>query len=182
MHFVSPDHCVLELVDPQTQEPVAMTDGAIGEMVFTFLDWEGGPFMRYALGDLIQIFTEPCACGWPEMRFKILGRADDMLISKGVNIYPAAIKSVVGEFVPGTTGALRIILDRPGPLVTPPLKLRIEYGQEDMTDEEKHNLVRDLTDIIRDRLRVNPQIELVAPQSLPREAGKTSLIVIENNI
>lgn len=138
--------------------------------------------MRYALGDLIQIFTDPCACGWPEMRFKILGRADDMLICKGVNIYPAAIKSVVGEFVPGTTGALRIILDSPGPLVSPPLKLKIEYGHEDMTDEEKHNIVRGLTDIIRQRLRVNPQIELVRPQSLPREAGKTSLIVHEKDI
>lgn len=182
MHFISPDHCVLELVDPKTKEPLAMKDGAIGEMVFTFMGWEGGPFMRYALGDLIQIFSEPCACGWPEMRFKILGRADDMLIIKGVNIYPAAIQSVVGEFVPVATGALRIILDGPGPLVTPPLKLRIEYGHEDMTDQEKHNLTRDLTNNLRDRLRVNPLIELVPPQSLPREAGKTSLFLIEKNI
>jgi phenylacetate-CoA ligase len=161
---------------------VAMTDGAVGEMVFTFMGWEGGPFMRYALGDLIQIFTEPCACGWPEMRFKILGRADDMLIIKGVNIYPAAIKSVVGEFMPATSGALRIILNGPGPLVTPPLKLRIEYGHADMTDQEQHNLTRQLVESLRDRLRVKPQIELVAPQSLPREAGKTSLILIEKNV
>jgi phenylacetate-CoA ligase len=178
MHFISPDHCVLELVDPETHEPLAMTDGAIGEMVFTFIGWEGGPFMRYALGDLIQIFSEPCACGWPEIRFKILGRADDMLIIKGVNIYPAAIKSLVGEFVPDTTGALRIVLDGPGPLVTPPLKLRIEYGYQDMTDEDKNTFVRDLTDAMRDRLRINPKIELVPPQSLPRKAGKTSLIQI----
>ena len=182
MHFISPDHCVLELVDPQSREPVALTDGAIGEMVFTFVGWEGGPFMRYALGDLIQVFTEPCACGWPEMRFKILGRADDMLIIKGVNIYPAAIKSVVGEFVPATTGALRIILDGPGPLVTPPLKLRIEYGHEDMTAGQKHDLVRDIADSLRNGLRFSPQIELVPPQSLPREAGKTSLIEINQKI
>ena len=178
MHFISPDHCILELVDPQSKDPVAMVDGAVGEMVFTFIGWEGGPFMRYALGDLIQIFTEPCACGWPEMRFKIIGRADDMLIIKGVNIYPAALKSVVGEFVPRTTGALRIVLDRPGPLVTPPLKIKVECGSEDMTAEEKHKLNEELTAQIRDQLRVNPQIELVPPQSLPREAGKTSLIEI----
>lgn len=180
MHFVSPDHCILELVDPKTKEPVAMNDGAVGEMVFTFIGWEGGPFMRYALGDLIQIFTAPCACGWPEMRFKILGRADDMLIVKGVNIYPAALKGVVGEFVPRTTGALRILLDRPGPLVTPPLTVKVEYGTRDMTDEDKHKLQEELSAQIRDQLRVNPQIELVPPQSLPREAGKTSLIEIEN--
>jgi phenylacetate-CoA ligase len=178
MHFVSPDHCILELVDPASKDSVAMIDGAVGEMVFTFIGWEGGPFMRYALGDLIQIFTEPCACGWPEMRFKILGRADDMLIIKGVNIYPAALKSVVGEFVPRTTGALRILLDRPGPLVTPPLRVKVEFGAGDLTEEEKHKLKEELTAQIRDQLRVNPQIELVPPQSLPREAGKTSLIEI----
>jgi phenylacetate-CoA ligase len=178
MHFVSPDHCILELVDPRSKDPVAMVDGAVGEMVFTFIGWEGGPFMRYALGDLIQIFTEPCACGWPEMRFKIMGRADDMLIIKGVNIYPAAIKNVVGEFVPRTTGALRIVLDRPGPLVTPPLKVKVEYGNGDMAGEEKHKLKEELTAQIRDQLRVNPQIELVPPMSLPRKAGKTSLIEI----
>jgi phenylacetate-CoA ligase len=178
MHFVSPDHCILELVDPQSKDPVAMVDGAVGEMVFTFISWEGGPFMRYALGDLIQIFTEPCACGWPEMRFKIMGRADDMLIIKGVNIYPAAIKNVVGEFAPRTTGALRIVLDRPGPLVTPPLKVKVECGSGDMTEVEKHKLKEALTAQIRDQLRVNPQIELVPPESLRREAGKTSLIQI----
>jgi phenylacetate-CoA ligase len=179
MHFVSQDHCVLELVDAESKKPVEMTDGAIGEMVFTFTGWEGGPFMRYALGDLIQIFTKPCACGWPELRFKILGRADDMLIIKGANVYPAALKSAVGEFAPRTTGALRILLDRPGPLVTPPLKIRIEYGNEDMNDHEKHTLVKDLADYIRERLRVHPAIELVPPFSLPRKSGKTSLIEIE---
>ena len=179
MHFVSADHCVLELVEPQSKAPVAMTDGAVGEMVFTFIGWEGGPFMRYALGDVIQIFTEPCACGWPEIRFKILGRADDMLIIKGANVYPAALKSAVSEFAPRTTGALRILLDRPGPLVTPPLKVRIEYGDEDMSEDEKHALAMELANHIRNRLRVNPAIELVAPFSLPRESGKTSLIEIK---
>ena len=178
MHFVSPDHCILELVEPETKQVLPMVDGTVGEMVFTFIGWEGAPFMRYALGDLIQIFTQPCACGWPEIRFKILGRADDMLIIKGVNIYPAAIKGLVGEFVPRTTGAFRIILDRPGPLVTPPLKIRVELGHKNMTEEAKDTFVRELTNAMRDRLRVNPQIELVPPQSLPRIAGKTSLVQI----
>ncbi|MBX3592620.1 MAG: AMP-binding protein, partial [Burkholderiaceae bacterium] len=65
MHFVSEDHCLLELVDPATRAPIALRHGAIGEMVFTFLDWRGGPFMRYALGDLLQVWTEPCGCGMP---------------------------------------------------------------------------------------------------------------------
>ena len=182
MHFVSPDHCILELVDPETKEPLETCDGAIGEMVFTFIGWEGGPFMRYALGDLIQIFKEPCSCGWPEMRFKILGRADDMLIIKGVNIYPVALKSVVGEFAPRTTGALRIILDGPGPLVKPPLRVKIEYGRQEMGTDEIQKLTKDLKDAIRDRLRVNPELELIPPFTLPREAGKTSLIEFEKKV
>jgi phenylacetate-CoA ligase len=179
MHFVSPDHCILEIVDSETKDPVEITDGAVGEMVFTFIGWEGAPFMRYALGDLIQIFTQPCQCGWPEMRFKILGRTDDMLIIKGVNIYPAALKGVVGEFMPRTTGVLRIVLDGPGPLVKPPLRIRVEYGSEDMSADEKNNLIQEITDHIRNQLRVTPFIELVPPHSLPRESGKTSLVEIK---
>jgi phenylacetate-CoA ligase len=102
-----------------------------------------------------------------------------MLIVKGVNIYPAALKSVVGEFEPKTTGALRILLDGPGPLVTPPLRIQVEYGNAEMDGEEKHTLANELSDTIRDRLRVNPSIELVPPYSLPRKSGKTSIIKIE---
>jgi phenylacetate-CoA ligase len=179
MHFVSPDHCILEIVDPETQKSLEITDGATGEMVFTFIGWEGGPFMRYALGDLIQIFTKPCQCGWPDIRFKILGRADDMLIIKGANIYPAAIKSVVAEYMPRTTGALRIVLDKPGPLVNPPLRLCVEYASADMGPDDQNNLIQEITDQIRTQLRVTPLVELVPPHSLPRESGKTSLIQIE---
>ena len=179
MHFVSADHCILELVDPETKDPIEISDGAMGEMVFTFIGWEGGPFMRYALGDLIQIYTETCSCGWPEMRFKILGRADDMLIIKGVNLYPSALKGVVSEFEPRTTGALRIILEQPGPLVKPPLKVRIEHSLQNPGEEEKHRLVTELTELIKNRLRISPDIELVEPLTLPRESSKTSLIEIK---
>ena len=113
------------------------------------------------------------------MRFKILGRADDMLIIKGVNIYPAAIRSVVGEFKPKTTGVLRILLDRPGPAVKPSLRIRVECGTEDMHDDEKKKLINDIADRIRHQLRVTPSIELVPPNSIPRESGKTSLVVIK---
>jgi phenylacetate-CoA ligase len=113
------------------------------------------------------------------MRFKILGRADDMLIIKGVNLYPSALKGLVSEFEPRTTGALRIILEQPGPLVKPPLKIRIEHGLQNPGEKEKHQLVSELIELIKTRLRINPDIELVEPFSLPRESGKTSLIEIK---
>jgi phenylacetate-CoA ligase len=180
MHFTSPDHCILEIVNPETKKPIDMVDGAMGEMVFTFIDWEGGPFLRYALGDILQVFTKPCSCGFPGIRFKIMGRADDMLIVKGVNIYPAAIKDAVVSFLPRTTGALRILLDKPGPLVKPPLKVLVEHS-EGMQNEGKKALKEDLTRYMKENLRVNPEIHLVPSGSIPREMGKTKLIEISKN-
>lgn len=175
MHFISPDHCLLELVDPQTKHPLEMVDGAIGEMVFTFIDWEGGPFLRYLLGDILQIYTKPCDCGYPGIRFKILGRGDDMLIVKGVNIYPSAIKEAIHQFHPRTTGIFKILLDQPGPLVKPPLQLRLEYGTI-VSQEEKGKLQEEIKTYMKENLRVNPEIELVPPDSIPIETGPTGKV------
>ena len=175
MQFVSEDHCLLELVDPDTRAPVAQTDGAVGEMVFTFLDWEGTPFMRYALGDLIQVWDAPPDCPTPGRLFRILGRTDDMLIVKGVNVYPAAIQDVLAGFRPRVTGHFRIAFDGPGPQVTPPLTLRIEHGDGERSDDLPA-LAAGIAEACRARLRVTPAIEWLRPGALPREAGKTRLI------
>jgi len=177
MHFVSEDHCLLELVDAKTKEPVEIADGASGEMVFTFLDWEGGPFMRYALGDILKIWTEPCSCGMPGKRFKIIGRADDMLIVKGVNIYPGVIKSAVEHFFPNVTGALRIMLDKPGPSVTPPLKIRLEYAEG--SDQSKiDTLETSMMHYFKGNLRITPKFIWVEPGSIQRETKKSKLVEI----
>lgn len=176
MHFVSEDHCLLELVDPKTKAPIEMSDGAMGEMVFSFLDWRGGPFMRYALGDLLQVWTKPCPCGQPGIRFKILGRTDDMLTVKGVNVYPQAIAAVINRFQPRVTGAFRIRLERPGPMVQPPMRLRIEHsGLESVAVSQ---LEQELAAQFRESLRISPLFEWLAPGDIPRETGKTKLIEI----
>lgn len=176
MHFVSEDHCLLELVDPKLRTPIALDEGAMGEMVFTFLDWRGGPFMRYALGDLLQVWTKPCPCGKPGIRFKILGRTDDMLIVKGMNVYPQAIAGVIARFRPRLTGAFRIRLDRPGPLVPPPLRLRVEHaGLEPAALAE---LEAQLLQEFRESLRIGPVFEWLLPGEIPRETGKTRLVEV----
>lgn len=174
MHFVSADHCLLELVDPHTRAPIALADGATGEMVFTFLDWRGGPFMRYALGDLLQVQTTPCNCGLPGIRIAIVGRADDMLTVKGVNVYPQAIANAIWRLHPRVTGAFRIMLDAPGPQVPPPLRIRIEHAGLDAAALAA--LDRELVALLRQALRISPAFEWLAPGTLPREAGKTRLI------
>jgi phenylacetate-CoA ligase len=177
MQFVSEDHCLLELVDPQTRAPIEQTDGAIGEMVFTFLGWEGTPFMRYALGDLIQVWDEPAGCPTPGRLFKIVGRADDMLIVKGVNVYPAAIQDAIAKFRPRVTGHFRIALDAPPPLVAPPLRLRAEHGEE-IREDALPALAEEIAAHCRKTLRVAPEIEWLTPGTLPRETKKTQLIEI----
>ena len=177
MHFTSEDHCLLELVHPETKAPVDIKDGATGEMVFTFLDWEGGPFMRYALGDILEVYTRPCACGMPGIRFKIMGRADDMLIVKGVNIYPGSIKNAVDKFFPRTTGALRILLDKPGPLVSPPLRIRLEHSAG-MDTASIGVLEEEMVSYFKDNLRIRPKFIWVPHKTIPRETGKVKLVEI----
>ncbi|MCP5367032.1 MAG: phenylacetate--CoA ligase family protein [Hyphomicrobiales bacterium] len=177
MHFVSPDHCLLELVDPDSKAPLAVTDGAVGEMVWTFLDWRGGPFMRYAIGDIAEVLTSPCPCGLPGLRFRILGRADDMLIVKGVNVYPQAIGNVIAAFVPRVTGAFRVVLDKPGPLVEPPLRVRLERG-DDTPDGDLPALEAEVLAALRTQLRISPALHWLPPRTLPREAMKTRLVEV----
>ena len=178
MTFVSADHCLLELVDPATKKPIELAAGAEGEMIWTFLDWRGGPLLRFAVGDVASIATGPSPDGLPGLRFKIIGRADDMLIVKGVNIYPAAIQGAIMGYRPAVTGAFRIVLDRPGPKVTPPLRIRIERG-EGVGEGDVANIEARLRAHFRDDLRINPAFEWVPANAIARETHKTRLIEIE---
>lgn len=179
LHLVSEDHCILELLDPVTKQVMEIEDGVIGEMVFTYLDFRGTPLLRYAIGDMLQVFTEPCACGWPGMRFKIIGRSDDMLIVKGVNVFPGAIRNVVSQFSPRTTGHMRVVLDQPGHSVKPPLRLTVEHG-DDVESSAQGRLKAELETMMHDKLKVRPEIELVPNGTLERSSHKTKLIEIRS--
>ena len=111
MHHVADDLCYFELVHPESREPIRMTDGAMGLAVHTFLEGEGFLWFRETLGDVFQVFTEPCPCGRTGFRYKVVGRTDDMLKVKGVMVYPAAIDGVINSFAPRVTGEFRIVLE-----------------------------------------------------------------------
>ena len=135
--------------------------------------------MRYAYGDIIEISTAPCHCGRTGIKFKIVGRADDMLIVKGVNVYPEAIKKEILRFRPEVTGFFRILLDKPGPHVTPPLTLKVEYGS---TLEKKTlaSLEERMLKQFKGNLRISPRFIWVPPDSIPRETKKTKYIELES--
>ncbi|MFZ5644624.1 MAG: phenylacetate--CoA ligase family protein [Bacillota bacterium] len=178
MHWVADDYCYYELVDPETQKPVPLEDGATGLAVYTPVEPRYGHFffsLRFTLNDIHQVFTRPCPCGMSGFRYKVVGRADDMLKVKGVPVYPAAIQGVVHSFIPRVTGAFRILLDEPPPRVVPPLKLKVEYG-EGTGEDDLEMLEREILDEMHAYLKIRPQINWLKPHTLERATKKTQFI------
>lgn len=180
MHLVCEDYHFLDIVDPDTKKPIDMSNGGgVGEMVHTALEWEAGPSFRYALGDIIELTTEPCSCGIPGMRMRFRGRADDLLIVKGVNVFPAAIKGVLDSFQPRVTGEMRVVLDTPPPRVEPPLRMKVEYASG-VNDTDFEALKSEIENEISVRLRIRPAIELVPPDSLEKDPAKKAKLIEKN--
>jgi phenylacetate-CoA ligase len=176
LHAIAPDLCTSydDLVHPVTKEPVESdADGSVGEMVHTNLQREACPALKYAYGDIIQITTKECpGCGFKGKRARLIGRADDMLIVKGVNVYPAAIKDIVAGFVPDVTGEMRIVLESPPPRVIPPIHLKIEHGK-DIGKADLPGLAERISRALHDNIKIRPEIEFVEPGELPKETRKT---------
>ncbi|WP_078427737.1 phenylacetate--CoA ligase family protein [Alkalihalobacterium alkalinitrilicum] len=177
MHAISPDFDLYpdDLVDPETKKPLEMYNGVIGEAIYTSLEREVNPMIRFSSGDIIQVFTEECpACGFKGRRVKVVGRTDDMLIIKGANVYPAAVKNSVSKFIPEVTGEMRIVLDEKPPRVTPPLKVKLEYG-ENMNQNDLEHLEERIKKKLSEEVRVRPEIVWVPPHSLEKALTKTPL-------
>ena len=178
MHWIADDHCMYELIDPETREPIPLAQGAIGQACFTPLEPESGIFfhhLRFTLNDIHQVFTDPCPCGLSGFRYKIVGRADDMLKVKGTPVYPAAIQGVINGFVPRITGAFRIVLTEKPPRVVPPLKLKVEFG-ETLQDSDLPGLEREIVEKMHRMLHLRPAITWLKPFALERASKKTQLL------
>jgi phenylacetate-CoA ligase len=178
MHSVADDLCYYELVDPVTKTPIPLEQGATGEALFTTLNAKGWVTLRQTMGDVHQVFTDPCPCGRSGFRYKVIGRIDDMLKVKGVMIYPSNLKQIVNEFVPRVTGEMRIVLTEKPPRVVPPLKLRLEYS-EGITGDKLVCLEGDIVEAMSRRLKIRPVIHWEKPGSLNRSHYKGQ--VFENN-
>ncbi len=177
MHFCGQEFILPEVIDPETGEPLPWRDGLEGEAVYSTVDREATPVLRYRTGDRVKIWTSPCACGRTSFRLRCIGRVDDMLILRGVNVFPSAIRDVVARLHPQTTGAIQVVLAVPGPRVDPPLRLRVEYG--DAFPGDLASLKRQVEEALRAQLLFKAEVEMVPPRSLPRFEGKTRLTVLE---
>ena len=171
MHFCGQMLVKAELIDPVTLEPLDIETGVEGEIVYTTIDREATPVLRYRCRDMVRINTEPCSCGRTSFRFTVIGRSDDMLKVKGVNVYPSAVKDVISSFAPRTTGEMRIVLYEPGPAVGTNLEIKVEYG-EGLKEEELASLSEEIKTTIKNKLVFTPVIKLLPPGSLEKSTYK----------
>ncbi|MEU6997639.1 AMP-binding protein [Nonomuraea sp. NPDC046570] len=177
MHFLAEDYVHLEVVDPETLRPLPWEDGVTGEIVVTALEKECAPAIRWREKDIVTIHTRPCECGAPGFRFSVGGRADDMLLVRGVNVFPHAIKDVVQSFAPEVTGEIRVVLDQAPPVAHPPLPVKVELAEHVTGTAE---LAARIQAAVHDRLRFTAAIEFAPAGSLTSLGGTLKARIVEH--
>ena len=169
------DHFFPEIVDPDTLTPVE--PGQQGELVFTTLTKEGMPMIRYRTRDLTSLHDEPCPCGRTAVRMnRILGRSDDMLIVRGVNVFPSQVESVILE-LPEFEPYYLITVDRVDNIDT--FQVQVELRQDYYSDEMSKMLAlkKKVTSHLQSVLGLQPDIKIVEPRSIERSQGKAKHVV-----
>ncbi|MFC9154723.1 phenylacetate--CoA ligase family protein [Streptomyces bauhiniae] len=167
MHFLSPDLMIAELIDPETGEQVTPSEGAQGELVYTALRRQASPLLRFRTRDHVVVTGVDCSCGRTGYKVRCIGRTDDMLIVRGINVFPSAIKQLVLELAPSTTGEMRIRADFQGHSTQRPLPLVVEHAAG-MSEEQQHGLRASLEQRIRSALNVKTAVRLVPDGTLKR--------------
>ena len=173
MH-INEDHFYAEIIDPDTGE--VLPEGSVGELVFTSLDKEAFPLLRYRTRDICRLDNTPCSCGRTHIRMcKPMGRSDDMLIIRGVNVFPSQIETVLLN--EGYTPNYQIEIDRVNHTDT--LDIYVELSPEMFSDTVKDisNREHQLADAIKIMLGINPKVHLVAPKTITRSEGKAVRVV-----
>jgi phenylacetate-CoA ligase len=174
-HHIAEDHFIAEIVDPDTLEPVP--EGEKGEIVFTSLTKEAFPVLRYRTRDITRFIPGQCACGRTNKRMtRIAGRNDDMLIIRGVNVYPSQIEEVLMN-IKGTEPHYQLIVDRKGALDT--LEVRVEVSPEMFVDEMKRmkTFQEQITAKIHSVLGIGVKVTLVEPKTIERFVGKAKRVI-----
>jgi len=173
MHLGARGFVHSELIDPETGASVALEDGATGELVLTHLQHRAAPLLRFRTGDHVRVWTSPCRCGRTSPRVRCIGRSDDMLIVRGVNVFPSAVREVVSAFTPDVSGHILVKPQAPGVKQEPPLPVSVELGRGARPDPELAEAIREK---LRSRLIVQTRVDLVPWGSLRRSEYKSKLV------
>jgi phenylacetate-CoA ligase len=174
------DHFIPEIINPKTGE--VLPYGQKGELVFTTVTKEAFPLIRYRTRDISVLYPEPCKCGRTHVRMdRVSGRSDDMLIIRGVNVFPSQIESVLMN-IEGVEPHYILIVDRQGTLDT--LEVHVEVNEKVFSDEVKNlqGLGRKIEKEIKDLLGVNAGVKLVGPKTIQRSEGKAQRVIDKRKI
>ena len=174
MH-INEDHVIPEIIDPATEQPLPY--GTPGELVFTTITKEGMPMLRYRTHDICTLDDTPCACGRTLVRMgRITGRTDDMIIVRGVNVFPTQIESVLVG-LEGVAPHYLLVVDRVNSADT--LEVQVEMTEDMVSDTVSHieELARGIHERIKSVVGISAQVKLVAPKSIPRSEGKAKRVI-----
>jgi phenylacetate-CoA ligase len=173
MHLGARGFVHAELIDPDSGRALELDDGASGELVLTHLRHRAAPLLRFRTRDHVEVHTGPCPCGRTGPRVRCIGRTDDMLIVRGVNVFPSALREVVSAFAPDVSGHILVRPRAAGVKQEPPLPVSVELAQARAPDDS-------LAESIRERLRsvlvVQTDVQLVPWGSLERSDYKSKLV------
>jgi phenylacetate-CoA ligase len=175
LHVVTLDALHAELVAPDGDAPIDWAEGATGELVLTHLKRECQPLVRFRTGDIVEVLaTEPCACGRTAPRIRVVGRTDDMVVVRGVNVFPGDVAAVVTRFA-ALSGEFRIRLGGPAPYHRLPVEAELAPG-----NAATPALSAALAEAIKQATRASAEVTLLAPFELPRSGGKTRRVFRED--
>lgn len=176
MH-VNEDLWFPEIIDPETEQPVP--DGEKGELVITTITKEGTPLIRYRTRDITFIITEPCACGRTTRKIhRLFGRTDDMLIIRGVNVFPSQIENALVD-IQGVEPNYLIVVNRNEETHLDEAELHVEVSAEQFTDETKgmEALRNTISSVMKSKLGIMLKVKLVEPKSIERSTGKAQRVI-----
>ncbi len=173
MHLGARGFVHVELIEPETGQALDLEDGATGELVLTHLQHRAAPLLRFRTRDHVQVRTGQCKCGRTSPRVRCIGRTDDMLIVRGVNVFPAAVRELVSAFAPKVSGQILVRPQAAGVKQEPPLPVSVELARGASADVALAEAIRDR---LRDVLVVQTHVELVPWGSLRRSEYKSQLV------
>ena len=173
MHLGARGFVHAELIAPETGAALEFDDSATGELLLTHLRHRAAPLLRFRTRDHVQVRTSPCKCGRTGPRVRCIGRTDDMLIVRGVNVFPSAVREVVSAFAPKVSGHILVRPQSPGVKQEPPLPVNVELARDATPDAA---LAEAISEKLRSVLVIQARVELVPWGSLRRSEYKSTLV------
>ena len=172
LHFLAGDVLYPELIDPETEAPIKVKAGHQGELVLTHLERECQPLVRFRTGDIIAVDeTSPCRCGRTGMRFRVVGRSDDMVVVRGVNLFPTMVAAIINGY-PELSGNYRIVLDQRPPYDILPLQVELSKGAG-----PGDGFGSKIEEAIKTRLGAKAKVSVLPESSFPVTEGKTKRVL-----